>query len=42
MWRFYQPVQVIFGEGEIGQIGKHMDGCGLKKAFMVADAFLVE
>ena len=42
MWRFYQPVDVRFGEGEIRQIGRYMDERGLKKALMVADAFLVE
>lgn len=42
MWRFHQPVNVIFGEGEIKNIGKYLDEYGLKRAFMVVDAFLEE
>lgn len=42
MWRFYQPVTVIFGEGELSNIGKYMKEYGFKKAFVVADEFLVQ
>ncbi len=41
MWKFYQPANVIFGEGELANLGKYMDERGLNRAFMVADAFLV-
>lgn len=42
MWKFYQPVNVIFGEGEIYNIGKYMEQYGLQRALMVADDFLVQ
>lgn len=42
MWKFYQPVNVIFGEGEIANLGKYMEEYGLRKAFMVADTFLIQ
>ena len=41
MWKFYQPANVIFGEGELENLGKYMDERHLSRAFMVADAFLV-
>lgn len=41
MWNFYQPVQIIWGEGEVKKLGAHMAGKGYKRAFMIADAFLV-
>ena len=41
MWKFYQPANVIFGEGELANLGKYMDERHLNRAFMVADAFLV-
>ena len=25
MWKFYQPANVIFGEGELANLGKYMD-----------------
>lgn len=41
MWKFYQPVNVIFGEGELKNLGKYMEERHLNRAFLVADAFLV-
>lgn len=42
MWKFYQPVDVIFGEGELANIGKYMEERQFGRAFVVADAFLVK
>lgn len=42
MWKFYQPTNVLFGEGELKNIGNHMRNLGVSRAFMVADAFLVQ
>ena len=42
MWKFYQPANVIFGEGELANIGRYLEEMGLKKALLVADGFLVE
>lgn len=42
MWKFYQPVNVVFGEGEIANIENYMEGYGINAAFMVVDAFLVQ
>lgn len=42
MWKFHQPVNVIFGEGEIANIGTYLNEYGLNRAFLVADSFLVE
>ena len=41
MWKYYQPANVIFGEGELKNIGKYMDEQHLSRAFLVADEFLV-
>ncbi len=41
MWKYYQPVQVIWGEGEVKKIGVHMAERGYKRAVMIADGFLV-
>lgn len=41
MWRHYQPTRVIFGEGELANIGNYLKECGITKAFMIADSFLV-
>lgn len=42
MWKFYQPANVIFGEGELENIGQYMRDYNLDRAFVVADAFLVQ
>lgn len=42
MWKYYQPVNVIFGEGELKNLAKYMAEYGLSKAFVVADAFQVQ
>lgn len=41
MWNFYQPVQVLWGEGRVKSLGSVMEEHGWKNGFMVADAFLV-
>lgn len=41
MWKFYQPANVIFGEGELANLGNIWMSVHLSRAFMVADAFLV-
>lgn len=41
MWKFYQPVNVIWGEGEVGNLAAHLEMYGFERAFMIADAFLV-
>ncbi len=42
MWKNYQPVEVVFGEGEVKNIGKILEEKGLSKALLIADPFLVE
>lgn len=42
MWKFYQPVNVIFGEGELGNIGIYMEQYDFRRAFVIADQFLVQ
>ena len=41
MWNFYQPVNVIWGEGETKNLASHLAKYGFEKAFLIADAFLV-
>lgn len=42
MWKFYQPVNVIFGEGELTNLGVYMEQYGYRRAFLIADDFLVQ
>ncbi|MBQ8053365.1 MAG: iron-containing alcohol dehydrogenase [Lachnospiraceae bacterium] len=39
MFKFYQPANVIIGEGELSNIGFHLAELGLERAFIVADEF---
>lgn len=40
MWKYYQPVEVIFGEGEIQNLGKYMGARGMNRALLIADPFI--
>ena len=40
MWKFFQPVQVMFGEGEIKKLGSYLKEFGYDRTFLVADSFL--
>ncbi|MBO0456002.1 iron-containing alcohol dehydrogenase [Enterococcus hulanensis] len=42
MWKYYQPVNVMFGEGELENLVSHLNHLNVKKAFVLADSFLVE
>ena len=39
MWTYYQPVKVIFGEGELENVGKYLLENGMGKAFIIADPY---
>lgn len=41
MWQYYQPVNIIFGEGEMKNIGVHLSNLGLKRAFLLSSSFLL-
>ena len=40
MWKYYQPVEVIFGEGEIKNLGRYMEERGFENALLIADPFI--
>lgn len=40
MWRYYQPVEVIFGEGEVKNLDKYMGERALNRALLIADPFI--
>lgn len=40
MWKFYQPVNVVYGAGELVNIGKYLNEYHLERAFVVVDEFL--
>lgn len=42
MWKFYQPTSIVFGEGEFKKIETDIKELGISRAFLVADAFLVQ
>ena len=39
MWKFYQPVDVMFGAGNVEKIAEFMESRNLDKALIVADPF---
>lgn len=41
MWQIYQPVQVIFGAGEIKKIGAVMEAKSLSRAFLICGRSMV-
>ena len=42
MWDFYNPVKVVFGEGELNNIDTYAEQCGFKKTLLVCDPFHYE
>ena len=42
MWKYYQPVEIIFGNKEIENIGIYMEKNGMDKALVVAMPVLVQ
>lgn len=41
MWKYYQPVNIVFGEGELANIEKHLKENNLQRAFIIADGFQI-
>ena len=39
MWKVYQPVGIIFGEGEVDRIAEHMKQAGLSRGLILSDPF---
>ena len=42
MWSIYQPVEVIFGEGAVKNIGEVLERLGCERALIISDPFLVQ
>lgn len=42
MWKFHQPVEVIFGNKEVEKIGVYMEERGFEKAILIADPVAVK
>jgi len=42
MWKFFQPVEVIFGNGEAVNLGAYLEQKNLSKALLIADPIVVE
>lgn len=42
MWNYHQPVNLIFGEGEVSNLAQYMKDNTLEKAYVLADDFLVQ
>lgn len=42
MWKYFQPVEVIFGNNEIDNLGTYLEQQGLAKALLIADPIVVE
>ena len=42
MWKYYQPVEVVFGNGELNNIGKYMEQRNFDRALIVADPIAVK
>ena len=40
MWKIYQPVEVIFGEGKVKDIAEILGSHGIERAFIISDPFL--
>ena len=40
MWRIYQPVEVIFGEGKVKDIAEILESRGIERALIISDPFL--
>lgn len=38
-FRFYMPMEVLFGEGRVKELGVHMDRFGMDRALLVTDGF---
>lgn len=42
MWNYYQPVKIIFGDGELQNIAQYLKENHMDRAFLVADSFQVQ
>lgn len=42
MWNYYQPVRVLWGEGNARNLGQAIRDVGCQRAFMIADRFLAD
>jgi len=42
MWKFFQPVEVIFGNDEVANLGTYLEQKNLSKALLIADPIVVE
>ena len=39
MWKYYNPVEVVFGTGKLDELGQLMAERGLDRALIVSDPF---
>ena len=39
MWKYYNPVEVVFGTGKLDELGQLMAERGLDRALVVSDPF---
>lgn len=42
LWTHYQPTKIIFGTGEINNIGKHLSEASYKRVLLIADPFMTQ
>ena len=42
MWNYFQPVDIIFGNKEVDNLGIYLEQKGLNKALLIADPVIVQ